>query len=271
MFVTMFVGILNLTDNSFRYCNAGHCPGVIASDSGCEYMNVVPNLPLGVISDFSYQEQSTVLLPGSVLLFYTDGLTEAENAQHELLGDELVIETLHTASKQSAKEVVEALKHCVENHAAGTDQSDDLTLFCIKCNSMLKLSNDVLEVEKLPNFVAQSMSHLAIDEEIRDQKATMLNLALEEAVVNVINYAYPDGEKGDIVLTAELHDDSVVYTLIDSGMPFDPTAVATPDLQASVEDRNVGGLGIHLVRNIMTSVAYRRVDTYNELTMISKQ
>jgi sigma-B regulation protein RsbU (phosphoserine phosphatase) len=130
------------------------------------------------------------------------------------------------------------------------------------------MGNDVAEVEKLPEFVNESLSLLHINEEDSELKASMLNLALEEAVVNVINYAYPEGDTGVISLTAESRDNSIIFTLTDSGTPFDPTAVAEPNLQASLDERQIGGLGIHLVRNIMASVSYRRVDLFNELTMV---
>jgi sigma-B regulation protein RsbU (phosphoserine phosphatase) len=268
MFVTMFVGIINLTDNSLQFCNAGHNPAIIITPDGSRFMNVTPNLPLGIFADFSYQEQTVTLPPTYTLLFYTDGLTEAENTQHQLLGEQAVLNALDNAQHLSAAGVVDTLSKCVEAYANGAEQSDDLTLFCIKSNLQLTMGNDVAEVEKLPEFVNESLSLLHINEEDSELKASMLNLALEEAVVNVINYAYPEGDTGVISLTAESRDNSIIFTLTDSGTPFDPTAVAEPNLQASLDERQIGGLGIHLVRNIMASVSYRRVDLFNELTMV---
>ena len=95
-----------------------------------------------------------------------------------------------------------------------------------------------------------------------------LNLALEEAVANVMKYAYPEGETHDIVLSVKLIDNRLIFKLIDTGKPFDPTIVPDADVNLSAEDRQIGGLGIFLVRQIMDSVEYRRIDGKNILTMI---
>lgn len=98
-----------------------------------------------------------------------------------------------------------------------------------------------------------------------------LNLAIEEAVVNVMEYAFPDGDKHEFTLTAEVEDpkgDAVVkFVLTDDGIPFDPTKEEDPDVTLSAEERQIGGLGIFLVKNIMQSVEYSRVDGQNVLTM----
>ncbi|MBO5810210.1 MAG: ATP-binding protein [Bacteroidales bacterium] len=95
-----------------------------------------------------------------------------------------------------------------------------------------------------------------------------LNLALEEAVANVMKYAYPEGEVHDIVLSVKLTDNRLMFKLIDTGKPFDPTIVPDADVNLSAEERQIGGLGIFLVRQIMDSVEYRRIDGKNILTMI---
>ena len=98
-----------------------------------------------------------------------------------------------------------------------------------------------------------------------------LNLALEEAVSNVILYAYPDGPGGHVDVDAVIGDDSVVFTITDRGIPFDPTTLPPPDLNLDVKDRPVGGLGIFLVRRIMDDVAYVREDGKNILTLTKKR
>ena len=98
--------------------------------------------------------------------------------------------------------------------------------------------------------------------------AMNINLALEEAVTNVIMYAYPEGEEGELRLDAVIDDDSLKFILSDKGKEFDPTAKPEPDITLDVEKRPVGGLGIHLVRKIMDSVSYKRKDGKNILTMI---
>ncbi|MBO6012241.1 MAG: ATP-binding protein, partial [Bacteroidales bacterium] len=91
-----------------------------------------------------------------------------------------------------------------------------------------------------------------------------------EAVVNVMNYAYPSGTKGDVTVEASANDVRLKFTVIDSGAPFDPTVRAEVDTTLSAEDRPIGGLGIHLVRQIMDSINYERVDGRNVLTLRKK-
>ena len=98
--------------------------------------------------------------------------------------------------------------------------------------------------------------------------AARINLALEEAVCNVIQYAYPEGTTGRMSLEAVKDGNRLRFTLTDGGKVFDPTAAPEADITASVEDRPVGGLGIHLIRNIMDSVRYERMDGKNVLTLI---
>ena len=97
-----------------------------------------------------------------------------------------------------------------------------------------------------------------------------LNLAMEEAVVNVIDYAYPSGTTGNINITAEANEERLKFIINDNGIPFDPTAKAEADITLSVEDRPIGGLGIHLVRKIMDSINYERTEGKNVLTLRKK-
>ena len=97
-----------------------------------------------------------------------------------------------------------------------------------------------------------------------------LNLAIEEAVVNVMNYAYPQDTVGDINIEAKGDDNQLEFIISDTGTPFDPTAKAEVDTTLSAEERPIGGLGIHLVRQIMDGVTYERKDNKNILTLKKK-
>ena len=97
-----------------------------------------------------------------------------------------------------------------------------------------------------------------------------MRLALEEAVVNVINYAYPEGTKGAVNIEVQANDVRLKFVISDSGKYFDPTNVATADTTLSVEERSIGGLGIYLVRQLMDSVNYERIGGFNVLTLRKK-
>jgi sigma-B regulation protein RsbU (phosphoserine phosphatase) len=97
-----------------------------------------------------------------------------------------------------------------------------------------------------------------------------MNLAMEEAVVNVMSYAYPADTVGDVTIEAVTIADQLQFTITDSGTPFDPTAKEDVDTTLSAEERPIGGLGIHLVRQLMDSITYERIDGKNVLTLRKK-
>jgi anti-sigma regulatory factor (Ser/Thr protein kinase) len=130
----------------------------------------------------------------------------------------------------------------------------------------LLLQKDVRQIPQLADFVETIAQESNLDQAL----AMTLNLALEEAVTNVIMYAYPKGSQGLVDLEAIVRKDSLVFILSDSGKPFDPTAAPKADISLDVEERPIGGLGIYMVMNIMDSVAYRRENDRNILTMTKK-
>lgn len=128
----------------------------------------------------------------------------------------------------------------------------------------LTLHNDINEVPLLGEWVEQLGESIGL--EMTD--VFQINLALEEAVVNVMNYAYPDQQGREIWLEAEGDSHSVTFTLSDEGVAFDPTKEEDPDITLSAEDREIGGLGIFLVNQMMKSVRYERKDEKNFLEMV---
>jgi sigma-B regulation protein RsbU (phosphoserine phosphatase) len=130
----------------------------------------------------------------------------------------------------------------------------------------LTLPNDVKQVPLLAEFIDGICEAAEVDMMLTMQ----LNLAIEEAVVNVMNYAYPAGTEGTVCIDAQVSDGVLQFVISDSGAPFDPTARAEVDTTLSAEERGIGGLGIHIVRQIMDSIDYKRVDGRNVLTLGKK-
>ena len=263
MFVTFFCGVLDLTNGQFRYCNAGHNPPMILTDA-ISPLPVVPNLPLGIMQGMAYEEQQTVVRYDDALFLYTDGLTEAENAQHEQFGEARMEAALH--GRKSAHDHLENIKQQVADFVGDAPQSDDLTILFIHylpAARRLTLRNDISEIPRLSAFVEATAQAFKLDETL----VPGLNLALEEAVANVMQYAYPKGTAGTVDIAAGVSGDALTFTVTDAGQPFDPTTRAEVDINAGVEERPIGGLGIHLVRQIMDSVSYERVGEKNVLTL----
>lgn len=128
------------------------------------------------------------------------------------------------------------------------------------------LANDIAEISRLAQFVDEVGEEFSLAPDITFN----LNLVLEEAVVNVINYAYPKEEHQHIYLSAKLYEDSIVLVLTDTGKEFDPTMAPEADITLSAEERPIGGLGIFLIRQIMNEVKYERIEGKNVLTLEKK-
>jgi serine/threonine-protein kinase RsbW len=127
----------------------------------------------------------------------------------------------------------------------------------------IKIKNQIGELERVNQFLEEIASELGLDMELQMN----LNLVLEEMVSNVIFYAYPEGKTAEIELVAESHGKELTFVLTDRGKEFDPTAKEDVDVTLSAEERPIGGLGIHLIRQIMTHISYERKDGKNILTL----
>jgi anti-sigma regulatory factor (Ser/Thr protein kinase) len=128
------------------------------------------------------------------------------------------------------------------------------------------LANDISEITRLYEFIEEIGNDFSLSPDI----VFNLNLVLEEAVVNIINYAYPKEEHQYIYLSATMKDESIVLVLTDTGKEFDPTAAPEADITLSADERQIGGLGIFLIRQIMNEVKYERIEGKNVLTLEKK-
>ena len=278
MFVTIFVGVLDLPTGRLHYCNAGHDAPVLIGNIGAGMLPVDSNLPAGVMPDWEFSRQETLIDPGTTIFLYTDGLTEAENinhAQFEMTRLEDMAHKLQASRVFEPTKVIEAMVDAVHTFVGEADQSDDLTMLAIQYTKQQKdivyqrsltLTNDLKRVPRLNEFIDDVSEANGFD------MATIMqiNLAIEEAVVNVMNYAYPEGTKGDITIEAKSNGTEMIFIISDTGKPFDPTAKPEVDITKSAEDRAIGGLGIHLIRQIMDRINYERIDGHNILTLIKK-
>ena len=271
MFVTFFCGILNLEDGHLDFCNAGHNAPVIISGARKE-LELIPNLPLGIMEDFIFKSQHTVLKDDDALFLYTDGLTEAENINQDLFGEERMMDVLST--RRDSTNHLKAMAKAVKQFVGDAPRSDDLTMLFIHyiksepgvLKRHLTLENEIGQISRLSKFI----SDIATTRELDEDLAMNINLAMEEAVTNSIMYAYPEGTRGEIEVEARVDDNTIEFTISDNGMEFDPTARPEPDINARAEERPIGGLGIFLVKNIMDSVSYTREKNTNILRLIKK-
>ena len=271
MFVTLFIGVLDLPTGRLRYCDAGHDAPFVNATA----ISVNPNLPVGVFDDFTYSMEETQIEPDSTIFLYTDGLTEAKNSQRKQFGLERVKEVLRCSNNLLPKEILEKVTVAVHGFLKDAEQSDDLTMMAIRytpqqyectLSETLVIRNDVKEVSKFSEFMKSFLEKLNIEKSLGRQ----LRLAVEEAVVNVIDYAYPVGQEGEIEVRLMSDGKTLKTVIIDSGVAFDPTMKEKTDTTLSAEERQIGGLGILLVREIMDTINYMRTEGKNVLTLIRK-
>ena len=270
MFCTACVGILDLKTGNLEYCNAGHNPPYIILNNGdVSALNVQPNLPLGLFADYPYEGQKMMLDSTMMLYMFTDGVNEAENQNKELFGDERLISFLKEKYYYHPKKIIEETLVKVKQHAGNAVQSDDITVMCIKYSYKewsIVLENEISEIYRLKNFIDDIGKEFSLTPDV----VFNLQLVLEEAVVNVINYAYPKDERQSIYLSAKMRENTIVFILTDRGKAFDPTEAPDADITLAAEERQIGGLGIFLIRQIMNEVKYARIDGMNVLTMEKK-
>lgn len=273
IFVTLFIGVLDLPTGHLRYCNAGHELPILV-DQGST-LEAKPNLPVGLFEDFDYEMQEMVMQPGSALFLYTDGLTEARNANGKLFGRDRVVQMIESCGSTDPKQLVETAIEHWHQFIGTTEQSDDLTLLALSYTPSqeqsimgdgITLKNDVKEVEALGFFVKQVAEQLSLDKSLTGK----LRLAVEEAVVNVMEYAYPKGTTGEVNIRATSNGNMLRFIISDTGISFNPTEVTAADTTLSAEERPIGGLGILLVRELMDSINYERIDGKNVLTLSKK-
>ncbi len=275
MFVTMFIGVLDLPSGRLRYCNAGHNPPLLSDSQGTTTLACDSNIPLGVAENWKFSVQEIVIRPLTTIFLYTDGLTEAENASHEQFMEERMADVARQ-SDLHPKALVENMEKAVRLFVGDAEQNDDMTMLAVLYNRIqqvdallsqeIMLKNDLEQVPQLAAFVDEVCETIGFDM----GTCMSLNLAIEEAVVNVMSYGYPTGTEGDIRVEAKANDKRLKFIITDWGKPFDPTTQEEIDTTLSAEERHIGGLGIHLVRQIMDSINYERIEGKNVLTLRKK-
>ena len=270
MFVTLFLGVLDLPTGRLRYCNAGHDKPIVL---GKGLLPAKANLPVGLFADFKYEMQEELLEAGTTLFLYTDGLTEAKNTDGQQFGLANVMKALDDCAQAQPEELLAAMSDKVGRYVEGAEQSDDLTMLAIRycpladaevLDETLTLKNDVRQVALLSSFVKDVTAKLGLESAM----AKNVRLGVEEAVVNVIDYAYPIGTEGEVSIRAKANDKQLKFIISDSGAAFDPTEAIKADTTLSVEERPIGGLGILLVRELMDAINYERINGMNILTLI---
>ena len=274
MFITLFLGVLNLETGRLNYSNAGHDAPVILDGNGVSELKVIPNLPLGIFSDFDYTDQTVQLRKDSLIFLYTDGLTEAMNSNKEEFGEKRMFSLLKEIYSQNSgitpKLLLKEVRKNVNEFVGKAEQSDDLTMLAFRFHKSdnyvekaITLTNDIKEISKLNKFVTD----ICQAENLPAGFIAEIKLAIEEVVVNCINYAYDKNEKGSITVSLKFQPKEMLVEIKDNGKEFDPTFEKDVDLESDLDQRQIGGLGLFLVKQLTDTVTYRRAGNFNILSL----
>lgn len=271
MFVTAWLGILDTEKGILTYVNAGHNPPVIKTGSSAfEYLKMRGGFVLGGMDGMKYRQRELVLQPGDRLFLYTDGVTEADRPDGSFYGDERLLAFLNSHDEKDLESILKDLSEDIDKFAEGAEQADDITMMMMEYRR--RRESDELMERKFLARVNQLEEVSAYVEQVLEEagcppKTSMqISVCAEEIFVNIAKYAYTEKEE-DVSLGIKCEDGQVIMRFTDHGIPYDPLAKKDPDVKLSAEEREIGGLGIYLVKKNMDDVQYKYQNGKNILTL----
>ena len=280
MFVTAWLGILELSTGKLTAANAGHEYPIIRQHGGrYELYRDRHGFVMGGMEGMEYKEYEVLLKPGSEVFLYTDGVTEATSEKNEQFGTKRLLESLNSGLAPELKGVLERVNDAVDVFVGDAPQFDDITMLCLyyagadatdsseeqregRYMKEMTLEATVGNIPIVTDFINTELEALECP-----MKAQMqIDIAVDELFGNIAQYAY-DPLTGPATVRVEVDDDpmAVIITFIDHGKPYDPLAVKEPDITLNAEDREVGGLGVFLVKKTMDEITYEYKNGQNIL------
>ena len=275
MFVTLFLGIVNVRSGEFKYTNAGHNPPYIINEqAGLVCLDNRDGPIIGAIDGIAYKENKLSFAKNDTLLIFTDGVTEAMDPGGKLYSEQRLEDFLGAHKTSKTDKLVDEVLHEVEDFAADAEQADDITLlafsFDIEPQEIvhhqleLEAPADLHEITRINEDFGQFADVHDLDRSVKQK----VSVALDELLNNIISYGFEDQDDHVIHLAMDYAEGRLEITIRDDGMPFNPFAQTRPNTTLSVEERDIGGLGVLLVQELMTDVSYQRQQDSNVVTLI---
>ena len=251
MFVTCWMGILDFTTHTVTFANAGHNPPLVRHKGGkFEYFKSRPGFVLGGMEGIRYRQGELTLNEGDEIYLYTDGVTEATDAHDQLYGDDRLWQALNTIPKSTAEETCRAVRADVDRFVGEAPQFDDITMLHLRL-----LEKNIITLHPVPESMpeAQDFVESVLEKAGVPQRTRIkMNIAVDEIFSNIIRYSGAAEAK----IECAVLNGKVTLTFTDNGKPYDPTQAEDPDISLGVEEREVGGLGIFMVKKSMDRVNY---------------
>ena len=270
MFVTVWLGVLDLKTGVLTASNAGHeYPILKQPDGDYEIVRDKHGLVIGGMEGVRYRDYELQLQPGAKLFLYTDGLPEATDEKGELFGMERTAAVLNRFCDEPPQALLGRVHEAVDAFVGNAPQFDDLTMLCLhyigtptkEGSPVKKLELDaaVDSIEVITDFVNAELE--AMDCPMKAQM--QIDVAIDEVFANIANYS--GSTRATVFFEAQDEPRGAVITFVDRGMPFNPLENKDPDTSLSAEERQIGGLGIFLVKKTMDEMRYERRGDENVL------
>ncbi len=272
MFVTFFCGILNIRTGQVDYSNGGHNLPYYLHPDGVSPLENLGGRALGLVEQSPYASGRMILRPGDALLLYTDGVTEAMDMSETLYSDERLEQFLGTNRGSAARQIIGDLISDVRHFAGEAPQSDDITILALRYFGTTKKMTEDVEIRvhnKLSELASanQTLTQFGRKQGLPDGVLQDLNLALGEVLTNIISYGYTDSGEHEITVRLSIEPGEMRVDVEDDGKPFNPLEAPEVDTTKPLEERALGGLGVHLVRKLTDGLEYQRHEGKNLLIM----
>lgn len=273
LFVTMLACIINVNTGEMSVINCGHNPPLIKREGGeYEFMKLASNLPLGIFDDADFELYNTKMASGDVIYTYTDGITEATNAEDKVFGEERLSDCLNNIAETKPDAIIQKVKDSIREFTDSAPQSDDITMLAFKYighKNNIKTFKQEAKIENYKEFYSW-INDTCEEWNINKELTNKLDMCGEEIFANIAFYAYPDGVNGIAEVRLELSEGNIIFEFQDEGTEYNPLERPDPDITLPPEKRPIGGLGIFMVKKIADEVYYKREGNKNVLTLIFK-
>jgi sigma-B regulation protein RsbU (phosphoserine phosphatase) len=273
LFTTLFLAIINIQKNSLTYCNAGHNPALLQrSDGSIEELDHIHGPAVGVMDQVPYEQTRVTLNPGDRLLLYTDGASETFNGSGELYGGERLLNYCRKASLSlSSRKLLSGLLMDLNLFSGQELSHDDVTLVAVQRQRqreqrVVSSEHSAAATPEGMGAIMAASDAFCTEQQIEPSISGRLQLVQDELLVNVVSHGAGDGDETPTIrlLLRHLPDDHrLVVEIRDNGIPFNPFALAEPDTDLSIEERELGGLGIFFVRSLTRSFSYTHEPPWN--------
>lgn len=276
LFVTLFVCIFNVLTGELLTTNAGHNPPFLKhADGSITTLSSRDGLVVAAMEGITYTENRLQLNKNDTLLLFTDGITEADNINQELFGDARLEKLFHEQRFESMEELTMHIVETTHTFEGLNRQADDITVLAfnyagqktaIEQSFQIEIGNELQSIE----LVTEQFMEFARKNDMVPKVTTPICMALDDLLANIIAHGYEDDLHHLINIKVSLVRDSVVVVIKDDGLPFNPFNKSGPDTNLSLEERQIGGLGIFLVKNVIDETYYNRHVNKNVITLVKK-